>query len=341
MTNPQQPPLSPSQKKRKKKKLRKRLRPIRHWLTGRGLHLLHWICTRLTHRGALTFGSTLGRIGYFLARGERKKTLRHLEMAFGNEMTAERREAISRELFRNLGMNAAEALLSTRWSDDEVRRVTEATGAENVRAHQQAGQGAVYVTGHFGNWELMIRACACHLGVHPGIIVRESQNPHVDQFMAEMRANKKNPIFSTNDSALKYIRALKKGSIIGMLADQDTKYLSSIHVNYFGRPALTPAGPAFLARRTGVPIIPIFMHRRDDHPTRHVFRVYPPIIPDPALGEQEDTRRMLQEFTSALEGEVRERPAQWVWMHERWRHTPDKMQKRVKKEKIDAARRGA
>ncbi len=107
-----------------------------------------------------------------------------------------------------------------------------------------------------------------------------------------------------------------------MLGDVDSKHLPSVHVDFFRHPARTPVGPAFLARKTGASILPLFMRRRTDDPRHHVFRFHPPIFPDASLSEEDDIERMLRAFNECLEAEIVENPGQWAWMHRRWRHPP-------------------
>ncbi len=93
-----------------------------------------------------------------------------------------------------------------------------------------------------------------------------------------------------------------------MLGDVDSKHLPSVHVDFFRHPARTPVGPAFLARKTGASILPLFMRRRTDDPRHHVFRFHPPIFPDASLSEEDDIERMLRAFNECLEAEIVENP---------------------------------
>jgi KDO2-lipid IV(A) lauroyltransferase len=314
---------SPSDKRpRRRRRIRRALRPLRHWLVVQLFLFGHWLCTRISHRRAVSIGRWLGRVGYLLAHGERKKTLRHLEMAFGHELSAEDRERIAREVFQSIGMNTIEAMNSMAWTDGDYRARVDFEGLEHAEAALTPGKGSIYMTAHFGNWELMPQSYLAKTGIAVGVIMQDTRIPKLTELIRSMRANKGNIIFSANDSAIRYLRALRKGGVIAMLADQDTKKQSGTHVKFFGLPALTPTGGPFLAKKSGASILPLFIRRRRDDPTRHVFRCHPPIFSDPALSDEEDVHRMLQAYTSILEQEVRENPGQWVWMHERWRHQP-------------------
>lgn len=93
-------------------------------------------------------------------------------------------------------------------------------------------------------------------------------------------------------------------------------------VEFFGRPARTPVGPAYLARRTGASLLPLFLAREGWNSGHYVLRCHPPIVPDAQLDEEQDIHRMLQALTRHLEEQIRLLPGQWNWMYPRWRHDP-------------------
>lgn len=248
--------------------------------------------------------------------------MRHLELAYGDALSEIERSRIVREVFQTIGMNALEAFNSAAWSDDDFRARVEFIGGEHAEAALAPGKGSIYMTGHFGNWELMPMSYLAHSGLSVGAIMQRTRVPELDALIRKLRGGPGTTIFMADDPGIRFVRMLKKGGVLSMLADQDSKKVNSTHVTFFGRPARTPTGGPFLARKTGASILPLFIHRRSDDPTRHVFRFHPPIFPDASLSEEEDVRRMLQIYTSALEQEVREHPGQWMWLHERWRHQP-------------------
>jgi KDO2-lipid IV(A) lauroyltransferase len=92
-------------------------------------------------------------------------------------------------------------------------------------------------------------------------------------------------------------------------------------VNFFGRPARTPAGPGLLAYKTGSPIIPMAILRKGKNRYRIVVK---PQVELRFSGDREkDLIDVTQEYTRVLESIIREHPAQWLWMHDRWRSKPD------------------
>jgi KDO2-lipid IV(A) lauroyltransferase len=103
------------------------------------------------------------------------------------------------------------------------------------------------------------------------------------------------------------------------MLDQNMTRTEGVFVDFFGRPACTTPGLAYLAAQSQAPVVPIFLLRNPDH--RHTFRVLPVIDPPP--DRQPDTmREYTQRYTAVLEGVIREHPDQWIWIHRRWRTQP-------------------
>jgi lauroyl/myristoyl acyltransferase len=113
--------------------------------------------------------------------------------------------------------------------------------------------------------------------------------------------------------------ALRQGAIVGLLIDQDTRTPGAF-VPFFNRPAWTPTGAASLARRTGAPTVTGFISRRAGG--GHVIEVENVSIRS-TLDHHADDVATTARLTEAIETAIRARPADWVWMHQRWRTTPD------------------
>lgn len=254
--------------------------------------------------------------------------MRNLRVAFGDELSERERAAITRDVFASLGMAMLEAANSMRWTPEYLASRVEYRNFELAHEAAAGGRGVILLSGHYGNWELGSRMYTQARPVSLTVVMRDSRNPELNRLMHRLRGVGGTGIFSTETSALGIFRELRKGGVVGMMIDQDTKHLRGIYVDFFGKPSLTALGPAYLARKARVPLQLLLIHRVVDDPTRHVMEAYPPIWPDPSLGEDEDVQQMLQTYTTQLETEVRKRPGQWAWIHERWRHQPRKKKDR-------------
>lgn len=302
--------------------VRRWTRPFRHALALAGLRGLIGLCRLLSHRAALSLARRLGALAWKFPSREKEKTRRNLELVLGENAPAAERESIGRQAFESAAMTAIETIHALHWTPERFKEAIALRGDEHWRAAFAPGRGVVMVTAHLGNWELTPPAFYYYSGIAVGVMMRSSRNPFVNEMILRTRASRGNPVFTEDSPPISYFKILRKGGALGLLADQDTRRLKGMFVEFFGRPAITPIGPAFLARKTGAAFIPAFITRLDADPTRHDFRFLAPMFPDPALSEDDDIRRMLQYYSTALEEAVRAAPGQWMWMHERWKRQP-------------------
>jgi KDO2-lipid IV(A) lauroyltransferase len=271
---------------------------------------------------ALAFAGLVGRAGYRLAGRTRREMLATLALAFP-EKSATEREAIARASFLHLARLAAEVATLPSWRERLPERVGFAPGAEErLREIHGRGKGLVYVTGHVGNWELMAQRVA---GFIPSAtIARAGNDPKLTALIGEARASGKVETLWREDpaTARAMIRCFKQGKLLGLLIDQDTK-VQGVFVPFFGRPAWTPRGAADLALRFRAPVVVGWCRRRGPGPgDGHEIQVLEvPADPD-APDREAEVLRLTAACSAALEGAIRANPAEWVWMHARWKTQP-------------------
>jgi KDO2-lipid IV(A) lauroyltransferase len=104
-----------------------------------------------------------------------------------------------------------------------------------------------------------------------------------------------------------------------MLIDQDTR-VEGVFVRFFGRPTYTASGPVVLSMKLGSQIVPIFMYLRRD--LKYHIECAPPLVLQKTADEKLDLVSNVQKCSNTIESMIRRFPAQWVWMHERWKTQP-------------------
>lgn len=138
--------------------------------------------------------------------------------------------------------------------------------------------------------------------------------------MNELRKSVGQEIFSRGTSEiLGCARAMKKGRMLGLIADQDGGY-DGIFVPFFGKMAATPSGPAYFSRKFKAPIIPIFIVRKEGY-YGHQAIVKDPIYYENTGDRQLDDYRVTLKMTRIVEEVIREYPDNWLWFQHRW-NTP-------------------
>ena len=300
--------------------LRKRVkRAVRSWL----LRAVFRMVGLLPLRPALSLGSAIAAVGWAFAGRTRRLALASLAVAFP-ELSEEERRRIARRCFRHLGWALMEVATARGWDRDLERYVTFAdAGDEMLRGLLARGKGLVFVTGHVGNWELLARRCA-RAGIPNATIAKAGDDPKMNELAARFRAEGGTTTLWREDAGTgrAIIRTLREGKALGILIDQDTK-VQGIFVPFFGRLAWTPRAPGDLALRFGAPVIVCTSRRRGDRPgDGHVLEVVEvPYDPAPADREAE-VGRIVAACSAILESAMRRSPAEWVWMHERWKTRP-------------------
>jgi KDO2-lipid IV(A) lauroyltransferase len=278
---------------------------------------LRTLAQALPERAAAALGRSIGRAAYQLLGTHRRLTHAHLEQALGDTVSAPERARIAQGVFVNLGRNAVEWLRLPRLSPARLQALVEAQGLEHLRQALAGGRGAIVITAHFGNWEL-IPLYLRTLGFEGGVLARPLRYPEYELFLVSLRRRRGVATFARG-SVKDVARALRANQIIGLLPDQDVDSLEGIFVPFFGRPAYTPVGPAALALMTGAPIVPCFLLRQG-----RGFRlvIEPPLAAPAADGRPEALRALTEDWSRVVESYVRRYPDHWAWMHRRWKTAP-------------------
>jgi KDO2-lipid IV(A) lauroyltransferase len=264
-------------------------------------------------------GRQIGIAALATAARDRKRARAHLRIAFPDRSEDERRRLLS-AFARHLGVLLAEVAWLWRASPYHVMQLCSIEGMQHITAALDAGRGAVLVTGHCGNWELL-NARLCVGGVPMTIAVRGLDDPRFDRMANTLRSRFGAEVVPRGAAAGRDLTAaLSRNRVTGLLIDQDIRDVPSVFVPFFGRQAWTPSGAAALAIRKRCATIPAFIYRKDDN-THHVV-VHPPLAP-PERGRLADmVTELTARSTAAIERQIVSHPEQWVWMHRRWRTRP-------------------
>lgn len=267
----------------------------------------------------LSFFGFLGRIAYSFPSRFKDLVIYHLRLAYSKEKTTREVLDLSKEVYIMLAKNAADVLRS--WSvrtREQLEKFVVLEGKEYAEQAKAKGKGIIYFTGHIGAFELMITTMGLH-GMPFMVIGTALKDERLNDILVEFRAMHGSEPIERGRETFKLIKTLKSGGSVGMLIDQDTK-VKSRFVNFFGMPASTPVGAAVMAMKTGATVIPALIHMGEDK-LQHMV-LLPPLELVNTGDEEKDMVANTQIFTTILENHIRQHPAQWVWMHERWKTRP-------------------
>ena len=263
-------------------------------------------------------GEALGRLAAWTQPKRVRIGERNLAAAFGDRLAPGEARRIVRRLFANFGAALIELLRMPAVDRAYVDRYIPVEGLEHVTRAQASGRPIMFLTGHFGNWELSSIVLAL-IGIPITALAREQDKfPRLYRLLISMRESKGCRIVHKGGAVKQLIRALDRREAVGIVGDQASR--QGVAVEFFGRPALFATGPFELARSRGAIILPAFIHRvRGPH---HRIVIEAPIDLTAVAGTPDAVVRAgLERFAAALAAHIAADPAQWLWMHKRWKHT--------------------
>jgi KDO2-lipid IV(A) lauroyltransferase len=229
------------------------------------------------------------------------------------------RRSTAVESYRHLGAEAAATLLTIHRGLDRLReRARLQEGKEAITQALREG-GAIVVSGHVGNWELLAGALAAQ-GLPVDAVVARQRNPLFDDELARLRERLRVRLLDRAGARGEVLRALEERRIVYMAADQDAG-AGGVFVDFLGSPASTARGPAVLTLRSGARLFSAFCTTDGRHGR---YSIQLEEIPVERSGDlRADVLRITREHSARLAGVVRRLPAQYFWHHKRWKTRPE------------------
>lgn len=231
----------------------------------------------------------------------------------------ERAEAVGiyEGTFDNFARNFVDLCLASGRKPGLVDQVIEISDEDlaRLRGYIAEGKGVLGLGAHYSNWELLGAFMARELGgVY--VIAQTIYDKRVDAFLNWMRRRSNVIAVQRDEPASKVTGLLRDGEFVGVLADQNIPSIPGVYVDFIGKTAYTPVGPALMARRSGAVLMPLHIKRLPDNNYRVIVGQAIPLAEEGKLREKltEDT----QAWSFAVEQWIRESPEQWVWLHQRW-----------------------
>ena len=293
-TPPPRPPLTP-----------------RHWPMWLGLGVMV-VAARLPWLWQRAIGRGVGWLALHLAGTRRRAAQTNIELCFP-EQSPQWRARLLRDSFDALGVGLFEFARAWWGGLGPIRRGASIEGLEHLRALQEQGRGVLLVSGHFMTLEMCGRLLCDHVPLSG--MYRVHRNPVMEWAVKRGRLRYAGAMYGNGDIR-GAVRHLKRGGFLWYAPDQDMRGKDTVFAPFFGVPASTITATHQLARLTGCAVVPFF-HRREG--ARYVLRVAPPLDSFPSEDVVADTTRV----NAAIEAMVREAPAQYLWIHRRFKRQPE------------------
>lgn len=273
------------------------------------------ILRRLPARFTSFLGRCFGLMIYFFSK-RRHVAYADLKFAFGGSPREIKR--IIRKHYQHLGQSAVEFMRIPDFNESFVKDEILIDHVERFYEISNKGQGALLLTAHYGNWEL-IQIVAGLLGYPIHVLMQDQKKSKLNALLNDSRKSRGSAVVSKGINMREMIKALREGSLVGVLGDQSAGKKEGIIVRFFGRKTTIPTGAFELATRMNVPILPAFIARMKSG--KHQIFVKEPMIFKTASKDSEDYREVVEKYVSILEDLIRQHPEQWLWAKKRWKYS--------------------
>jgi KDO2-lipid IV(A) lauroyltransferase len=284
---------------------------------------LIWLLSILPRWGALFVCRLISRMAYRLLGSLRRVGMRNLELAFP-EKSLKERTAVLKGTLESLGRVLAETSQFMKMMPADVEKIFELDldeeSRELYRKNREENRGVLIVTGHLGNWELLVFGFAA---IHEPIsyLARPIDNPLIEEMTLRIRTRFGNRPINKTNAAMLAIKILREGGIMGALSDVNAHPKEGVFVPFFGIEACTISGPALMAMRSNALIFPAFCVW--DRETKKYRFVRGAIIEPANTGDRKaDIVATTAAYTAEIEKLIRQYHDQWLWIHKRWKTRP-------------------
>ncbi len=290
------------------------------WMVYIAVRSLFALLQILPVQSSLEAAPIIAKIWKFIMPRHRRHAIANLQASLGSQYAQREIERMADACLESVIMFAIELVCVPRrinpftWS-----RYIELVHFDDALRVLLEGRGAVLVTGHYGSFEIIGHLLAC-LGFDMVAVMRPIDNHYLNDFVVASRKSNGLNLLDKKGASASAEEHLRNGALVGFIGDQDAGR-KGLFVDFFGRPASTYKSIGLLAMAMNVPIIVGYARRKANTPR---FQVGVQRILYPADWESQDDplRWITQSYTSAIEEIVRDDPAQYLWIHRRWKSQP-------------------
>ncbi len=267
-------------------------------------------------RTADRLGSMLGTAAFQLFKSRRQIAKDNLRQAFGDAKTETEIDAIARNVFRNIGRTLFEIGRFEKIGNDGIASIVVPPDLDFFKRARERGRGAVLVSAHFGNWE-MLGGWFATVYQDFRVIATVQHNAKANHLIDRIRGSLRIQTVPAGSLALRNVfKALKGNQFVAIVSDQHDPSRELI-LDFFGRKAAVPKGPALFAIKAQCPLA-IYMMRRERF-DRHVVMFGGEFEPENTGNLEEDIRSLTVKYLKVIEDMIRQYPDQWLWTHRRWK----------------------
>lgn len=279
------------------------------------LKFLSFLISKLSLNNARRLAKLLAFIFYNFVPIRKKIVIKNLKIAFPN-LSEKEIAKLTKKAYINLFIVLIEILYLPHLNKSELENLVIINKQDTVDRALSQNRGLIFVSAHFGNWEIMAISSALKLNKNYSVVIKPLRNPFVDAYINNWRTKFGNKIFPMGLSIKNIFRELMDKKIVALLADQRAS-TNSLEMEFFGKSTHVYEGPAVLSIKTGAPIIFAIAIRQPDY--KYLIELVEISLPDEG-DEKDKIYRITKSYISLLEDYIKRYPDHWFWFHNRWKH---------------------
>jgi KDO2-lipid IV(A) lauroyltransferase len=293
---------------------RRALHGAGYWLWRAGAAAAQGLPPRVAYRLAVV----LGDVAYLTWTTKRRIAKRNFAVVLGRPVGDREVARTARRSFRNFAKYLVEIMRFPKLRPEDFERLVQIEGFEHLERARASGRGVIFVSIHFGNFEIGGARVAGEIPLN--VIADDLANQRLMDLLIGHRAHKGINIHSPTGAARKVLQALRRNEMVGLMMDLGPRALAfdNVPAPFFGVPTRFPTVAADLARVSGAPIVVAAVVRQRDNTFRGI--ALPPIFVD-RRGDG-DARLVTERIAEQLEGFVRRWPDQWYIFRPMWAPEP-------------------
>jgi KDO2-lipid IV(A) lauroyltransferase len=300
------------------------LKEMRHGLGDFSLNILLSLSLPifrfLSPKGLALLATIMGTVVFRLIRKYRERVIDNLSVAFGSGKDMNEIKRLAQEVFFHFSLTPLETLYLIANSHPFERFVLkiEMKGKENIVQALGKKKGVIALGAHLGAFTLLGTRLAAE-GYPVNVMINQGSFPKLWKRLIGYQENVGQKIFPPKPittSVKRSLNCLRRNEILYLVADEQQRR-GGIPVPFFGQEAFTPSGPALFSLKTGAPILPMAVLRKNR--IQWTLIIGQPVEIERTADEKKDIGALTAKFTTAIEDLIRQYPSQWSWLNRRWK----------------------
>ncbi len=249
----------------------------------------------------------------YIVLGYRKNVVQeNLNNAFPEKSTQEKNR-IMHDFYHYLCDLLVEVLKGATMTREQYEQRWTADAREVKRIHAQ-NRSAIFILGHFGNWEAGAPVCTFYSNYRVNIIYKSIANNYFEKLVNKIRTRFNNKVTPMDKILRQMLKDKNEPIAYAFVSDQSPAPKTAYWMNFLNQDTAVFTGVEKIARKLNIPVIYISVQRKK----RGYYHIQPKVL----FENPKETREgeIMHAFMQHLEQDIIKNPACWIWSHKRWKH---------------------